>query len=90
MSGFLFRILLPGKLRDGGFMTIGTVLVLALGIGLFQSVDVMFSSFYEGLLEEVLEAKDEACLISNPLAATSDEEDEEKFFNGKPAEPTAQ
>ena len=90
MSGFLFRILLPGKFRDGGFMTIGTVLVLSLGIGLFQSVDVMFSSFYEGLLEEVLEAKDEASLISNPLAATSDEEDEAAFFNNKPAEPIAQ
>ena len=84
MLKFLIKIFAPwGNGKSQGFLSLSVIAVLALGIGVFWSIQVIFSNYYTGLISKVLQVKEEISINRNPDKKFSsiDAEDDE-FFNG--------
>ena len=60
MLKFLIKIFAPwGNGKSQGFLSLSVIAVLALGIGVFWSIQVIFSNYYTGLISKVLQVKEE-------------------------------
>lgn len=84
MLKFLIKIFSPwgnGKIQN--FLSLSVIAVLVLGIGIFWSIQVIFSNYYSGLISKVLQVKEEISINRNPdkKFKSVDEEDSE-FFDG--------
>lgn len=84
MLKFLVKIFSPlgnGKIQC--FLSLSVIAVLALGIGVFWSIQIIFSNYYTGLISKVLQVKEEISINRNPEKkfSTIDAEADE-FFNG--------
>ena len=84
MLKFLIKIFSPwGNGKSQIFLSLSVIAVLTLGIGVFWSIQVIFTNYYTGLISKVLQVKEEISINKNPDKKFSsvDAEDDE-FFNG--------
>ena len=84
MLNFLIKIFSPlGNGKSQSFLSFSVIAVLAIGIGVFWSIQVIFANYYSGLISKVLQVKEEISINRNPdKKFTSVDAEDEEFFNG--------
>ena len=82
MLKFLLKILIPFNSPRYLFPIAGVVCILAIGVGLFWSVQILLSNYLDSLIEKAIESKEEYAVIKNPDKKYMSEEEEEAEFFG--------
>jgi ABC-type lipoprotein release transport system permease subunit len=93
MFSILLQIICPKyNLKDSAIF-LGTIALLTFGISSFLSVQILFSNFYDSLIDKILNIKEDTVVFCNPSKDSPSEnkgeeisfedEEDEAFFNGE-------
>lgn len=78
----LLKLFVPTKSVRRSMPFVSVLLVLSVGIGIFWTVQCLFSNYYNGLIKKVTESKEEITIVKNPSSKfKTTESEEEAFFN---------
>lgn len=85
MLGTLLKIFMPYKSPKRMAPILGVVFILAFGIGVFWSVQILLSNYVNSLIRKAVETKEEYAIIKNPDKKYMSLDEEEADFFGESA-----
>ena len=83
MRNLLIKIFFPADNIKQALPSACVIAILSVGIGIFWTIQIVSSNFYHGLIERILQVKEEISIAHNPdKKFMSSEDEDDEFFNG--------